>query len=356
MTNIVRIYLFSAIAMMFASCATDTITGPTPVSVINNIDFPALFIVNGESSDLYVLNLNTNNIVGKVNLTGAKYPHHISMNKDKSLIAITCVNKDLSMGHTHGEPDSNGYTIFVLKTADGSVSRTISAEMMPHAARFSQLADEYWIGEPADVESNIKILNSASTVSMSSWPVKNFVACGGDIRDMEFNTTGKYLYTVNAGTSNVSVISTQKKEVETTFPLTGNPSAISAGFDNKMYVSCETGKLITIIDVATNTLEGNIDLGFKPSYSAFNATTGNLWVNDPDAGNTYVYEKITGVWKKKTQFVTGKGAHQIVFSKANIAFISNELDASVSLIDAVKLEKIKNVTVGSKPNGLIIKE
>lgn len=356
MKSTIKILLFSLIALIVASCATETATSPTPVSVINKIDFPALFIVNGESSDLYVLNLNTNNLAGKINLTGAKYPHHISMNRDKSLIAITCVNKDLSMGHAHSEPDTNGYTIFVLNTADGSVSRTISALTMPHAARFSQLADEYWIGEPDEMESNINILNTNSSSSMSAWPSKAMVACGGDIKDMEFSTTGKYVYTVNAGTSNVSVVSTQLKEIVATLQLAGGPSAISAGFDNKMYVSCEDGKSITIIDVATNTIEGNIVLGFKPSYTAFNATTGHLWVNDPVAGNTFVYEKVSGQWQKKTQFATGRGAHQIIFSKANIAYISNELDASISLIDAIKLEKIKNVTVGSKPNGLIIKE
>lgn len=357
MKKMIKLFLYSVLAILVASCATETATSPTPVSVINKVYFPALFIVNGGSSDLYVLNLNTNNIEGKINLLGAKYPHHISLNKDKSLIAITCVNKDLTGGHaSHDEPDTNGYTIFVLNTADGSVSRTISATTMPHAARFSQLADEYWIGEPEEMESNIKILNTNSSSSMSAWPTKAMVSCGGDIMDMEFNTTGKYVYTVNAGTSNVSVISTQLKDLVATLPITGGPAAISAGFDNKMYVSCEDGKSITIIDVATNTIEGSITLGFKPSYTAFNSTTGHLWVNEPDAGNTHVYEKVSGVWQKKTQFVTGRGAHQIIFSKANIAFVSNELDASVSVIDAVKLTKIKNVTVGSKPNGLIIKE
>lgn len=52
-----------------------------------------------------------------------------------------------------------------------------------------------------------------------------------------------------------------------------------------------------------------------------------------------------------------KDAHAIAFTKdVTIAYVSNQGAARVSVINVATLTKLKDITVGQKPNGIVLKQ
>ena len=99
--------LMVAIGLFIASCTK--IDNAQPVLSIN---YPAAYVVNGTSSTLSIINLNTNEVANLIQLTddvsgmthngGGKflqYPHHVYLNPAKNQIAIAAPGIDLSGGH-----------------------------------------------------------------------------------------------------------------------------------------------------------------------------------------------------------------------------------------------------------------
>ena len=96
-------------------------------------------------------------------------------------------------------------------------------------------------------------------------------------------------------------------------------------------------------------------LGFMPGYAAFNGEMKELWVTDPMAGRVHWWKQDSnGKFVKGGALLTADGAHAIAF-KGMTAYITNQEAASVSVIDVMKHEKIKDIKVGEKPNGIVIK-
>jgi YVTN family beta-propeller protein len=153
----------------------------------------------------------------------------------------------------------------------------------------------------------------------------------------------------------VSCINPNSKTVIATIPVGKNPVGAWTGSDNRMYVDNEDGQSVSIIDVKTLKVVETVALGFMPGYAAFNGEMKELWVTDPMAGKVHWWKQDPS-WKfvKGGSLATADGAHAIAF-KGMIAYITNQEAASVSVVDVMKHEKIKDIKVGEKPNGIAIK-
>lgn len=79
-----------------------------------------------------------------------------------------------------------------------------------------------------------------------------------------------------------------------------------------------------------------------------------LWVTNGDDGKVVV--DMTTMDMKMGEVATGAGAHGLVFSvDGKTAFVTNQGDGSLSIID-VAGEKVRTkVTVGAKPNGIVFR-
>jgi YVTN family beta-propeller protein len=56
-------------------------------------------------------------------------------------------------------------------------------------------------------------------------------------------------------------------------------------------------------------------------------------------------------------FSAGAGAHAVGFTNdGNTAYVTNQMAASVSVINVSDHSKIKDITVGKKPNGIVLKQ
>ncbi|MDR6563740.1 MULTISPECIES: hypothetical protein [unclassified Arcicella] len=112
-----------------------------------NINYPAAYVVNGESSTVSVINLNTNEVADLVQLTDGTgtqmqgmnmgkslaFPHHIYLNASKTQVAIAAPGMDLSAGHTGGMAGMTG-KIAVLDATTGVNVKIVETPIMNHNA------------------------------------------------------------------------------------------------------------------------------------------------------------------------------------------------------------------------------
>ena len=81
-----------------------------------------------------------------------------------------------------------------------------------------------------------------------------------------------------------------------------------------------------------------------------------LWVTDPDNGLVHYYTLSGTHWVHGGSFATGAGAHAIAFSSDGMtAYVSNQMAASVSVVNVMTHLETKEITVGTKPNGILLR-
>jgi YVTN family beta-propeller protein len=327
-----------------------------------NINYPAAFIVNGESSTLSVINLNTNEVSTTIQLTDGSststhgaghtatagflaYPHHIYINTTKSQIAIAAPGVDLSAGHT-GETHVGTGKIAVLDAIKGVNVKIFEVPMSNHNAVFSPDGKELWTSQ-----SEGKILVYDAT----NYALKNTIIVGKGSAEVTFSFDGTVAFVANGEDNTVSAINPTSKAILATIPVGKNPVGAWVGADSRMYVDNEDGQTVSIIDVKTLKVVETVVLGFMPGFVAYQADMKEMWVTDPTAGKVHWWTKGTdGTMTRTGSFATGAGSHAIAFN-AMSAYVTNQEAASVSVIDIMQHKVTKTLNVGLKPNGIVIK-
>jgi YVTN family beta-propeller protein len=162
----------------------------------------------------------------------------------------------------------------------------------------------------------------------------------------------------NGGDDNVTVIDPVTKAIITTIAVGDNPVAAWQGYDGNMYVDNEDGKSVSVISVMNNIVVETIDLGFMPGSVAHNALKKELWVTDPENGSIHywTWDLALKKWMHGGFVNTGLGAHAVAFTNdGKVAYVTNQLAQTVSVIDVNTHLKLQVITVGRKPNGIVIK-
>ena len=178
---------------------------------------------------------------------------------------------------------------------------------------------------------------------------------GREPAEVTFSSDGLVAFVANGMDNTVSAINPSTKTIVATISVGKNPVGAWTGSDNRMYVDNEDGQTVSIIDVKTLKIVETIALGFMPGYAAFNGEMKELWVTDPMGGKVHYWKQDTnGKFVKSGSFSTANGAHAIAF-KGMTAYVTNQESASVSVVDVMKHEKIKDIKVGEKPNGIVIR-
>ena len=92
---------------------------------------------------------------------------------------------------------------------------------------------------------------------------------------------------------------------------------------------------------------------FTPGFAAVPPSrTNELWVTNTDAGKIVFHE--TASETRIADVTTAAGAHALAFAPDGTkAFVTNQLSASVSVIDAQTRAVETTIPVGEKPNGIV---
>ncbi len=127
---------------------------------------------------------------------------------------------------------------------------------------------------------------------------------------------------------------------------------------NWLYVTQPVVGKVAVIDTDTWKVKTNIQTGLGSSEITFQPDGRYFWVGlDKGIGGTNQTGGVTAVDPKTqrvvSQIQTGRGHHEIVFSDdSRYAYVTNEKDGTVSVIDVWKFKKIKNIKTGSRPTSL----
>jgi YVTN family beta-propeller protein len=323
-----------------------------------NINYPAAYIVNGESNTISVIDLATNSVRDTIRLMGSDncmpmWPHHLSLHNDGNMyqLAIGVPGMDLSEGHSGGMAGMKG-RVLVVDAIKGTILKDLEVPAMNHNAVYTPDGKEIWTSQ---MQMDGKVL----VYDAKNYTLKHTISAGMEPAEVTFSADGSKAYVANGGDNTVTVINAATKAVITTIPVEADPVGAWVGYDGKMYVDNEKGESISVIDVAADTVVQVIPLGFMPGSVAHNAIRKELWVTDPNNSSVHYFTWDAGgdQWVHGGVFSAGAGAHAVAFTNdGNTAYVTNQMAASVSVINVPGHSKIKDVPVGKKPNGIIIKQ
>ncbi len=334
--------IFIAIITINSSCKKDEID--------TSISYPALYVVNGTSNNLSVIELSTNSVKRTINLNNAPYPHHVSLSPDKKYIAVAIAGIDLSAGHSgHG---TGGVTkVMILDAVTGEIHHEIGLLHLPHNAAFSPSGTELWIPQADTIQGTVFVYNT------SSYAFINTINVGKSPSEISFSFDGSMAFVANTMDGTVTMVDPVSKAIMATITVGEDPVGAWPAPNGKMYVDNETSMTISEIDVATASVISTINLGFMPAYVAYSTHHSELWISDATNGKIAFFENMAGVWTPAGSLTTGTNAHAIVFNKeGTIAYVSNQGANTISVIDVVNHAKLQDISVGNKPNGMAIKD
>ena len=119
---------------------------------------------------------------------------------------------------------------------------------------------------------------------------------------------------------------------------------------DRVFVSMPSVNQIAAIDAMTFRLVRNIGTGGKPGRVAVQPDGKYLWValdSSADDGGVLAIE--TSTLAIAARIPTGKGRHEMAFDENQNVYVTNQDDATVSVISAAKLAKVKDLPAGKLP-------
>lgn len=334
----------------------------TPTTPELNINYPAAYVVNGESNTISVIRLSDNTVTETIKLgemsdpghggmnmtTGISWPHHIYINSAKTQLAIGVPGMDLSGGHTGGMMGMTG-KVAIVDAVKGTITKVIDLPVSNHNAIFSPNGTEIWT-------SQMQEMGKVLVYDATTYTLKNTIDVKMEPAEVTFSSDGSMAFVANGGSDTVTVISVANKTVMGQVEVGDDPVGAWTGADGNMYVDNEVGQSITVIKVSDMSIVTTIALGFMPGMAAYNNAMSELWVTDPDNGKVHWYTKSGSTYTHGGEFSTGSGAHAIAFNSDGMtAYVTNQSAANVSVVDVMNHSETKEITVGTKPNGITIK-
>src|SRR5690606_28474617 len=112
----------AAISLAVAACAdvgppggggdaTNVTSTPIPA-----VSFDAVYVVNGESSSITVIDAESNTVAGTIALEGVRYPYTVSVSPDRALLALAVPGFAMSsgqLGHAGHAASTRGYVVLI---------------------------------------------------------------------------------------------------------------------------------------------------------------------------------------------------------------------------------------------------
>jgi YVTN family beta-propeller protein len=359
------------IAVLFSSCKKD---GTATDSNVASVNFDAAYVVNGESNSISVINLSTNKVDKTIDLPQFQassgmgmmgsggmmnmWPYQISLSPDKSKIAVSFPGSDFNGGagmmlssFTSGSMMS-GTTqgkIVILDAVSGEILKEIALDGIAFNAVFSPDGKELWTALMMTT-GKVKVFDA------NTYALLNTITVGQMPAEVSFSDDGKKVFVANGMSNSVSVIDAATKLVLETAAVGNYPVGAWPGMGGMMYVDNEKGQSISMMNSATNMMTSTLQLGFTPGTIASNTMMNQMWVSDPTGSKVHMWTNTSTGYVVGGTVTVGSGASAIAFNKAGTTcYVTNQNEGTVSVVDVATLKEMMKITVGKKPNGIVIR-
>ncbi|MFA5814943.1 MAG: cytochrome D1 domain-containing protein [Bacteroidales bacterium] len=384
--------VMAIVAVIFVSCKKEIDNS----NVVAKIDFPAAYVVNGQSNSISVIDLTKEEVARTIYLNdsssimhagtmmeggmnmgsgGNMWPHHIYMSPDKSRLALAMPGMDFSGGHNmwgdststgnsgsghnghHGDSTSIGTgidmnmmgRIYIIDAVTGKTLKIIQTLGMTHNAIFSPDGKEIWTALMM-TGGKVQVFDAVS------YQIIKTITVGQMPAEVTFSNDGTKVFVANGMSDNVTVIDAATKQVIDTIRVGDDPVGAWSGMNGMMYVDNEGGMSINMINSMNMSMMDSISLGFTPGMVAFYSKINELWVTDPDQGRVHYWMIQGSNYNHGGSFEVGWGAHAFAFnSDSSKCYVTNQEEGTVSVINVSQHKEIKKITVGLKPNGIVVR-
>lgn len=284
-----------------------------------------------------------------MSMMGMAWPHHLSLSPDRKKIAVAFPGMDLSGGHD-AIPSSMGGGVAVFDAITGTILASVSLPQMNHNAVWSPDGKTVWTSQMMN-SGKVLILDGLSLARIDSINVGEMPA------EITFDTDGTKAFVANGMSGTVSVIDLATKSIVRTIKVGAEPVGAWQAMGGHMYVDNEIGKSIYHIHKDSSSVLDSIQLGFTPGMAQMHNATSKLWVSDVDNGRIVCFKHDSTGWHRTDSISTGAGAHAVSFTKDGTqAWVTNQMAGTISIINTITTAKIKDIPVGTKPNGIVLRE
>ncbi len=361
-------------SILFFSCQKDGATGTN----LTPLNFDAAYVVNGESNTISVINLSSNTVDKTISLPMLQsssvagmmgsgmvnmWPHQISLSPNKSKMVISFPGSDFNggsrmmlssftsgsmMGNLSASLQTQG-KILILDAVTGATIKELTLDGIAYNAVYSPDGKELWTAIMLPV-------GKVEVFDASSYALLNTIVVGQMPAEVSFSDDGRKVFVANGMSNNVTVIDAFTKQIlETT--TTGNyPIGAWPGMGDMMYVDNEKDQTINMMNSTTGMIAGTVQLGFTPGMVAVNTMMNQMWVTDPNGNKVHVWTMTGNGYVQGGTVTVGNGASAIAFSKdGSTCYVTNQGDGTVSVINIVNMKEIMKITVGKKPNSIVMR-
>ena len=341
-----KLLFFIALTLVSASCTKDK---TQPIVIEDN---SVAYVINAKDNSISVVDISENLVLDVINLPNANFPFHIYISPDKSLLAVSVTNVDLSNGFptTFFNSYSSGNKVLVIDTETKAIVNEISLNQLASNAIFSPNGKELWIGQADDVQSKMLIYKVAD------WRLQNTINLGKGLAEITFCTDGDMSFTCTSGEDSVQMYNAFDKSFLMNSGLSLHPIGAFPSDHHTSFIICDGNN--TVFEVNADNCEtiDTISLTFKPAHINYNSSKSEMWMSDVTNNKIHWFKEINSHWSEQGSLSVGTNPRWTSFSEdGSKAFIANQNSNSMSIINVSDHSILNTISVGQSPSSIAFK-
>lgn len=293
-----------------------------------------------------VIDIGSWTVAGKVKLASAFHPHHLGLSPDGTRVTVGAPGSDFSAGHSgHGSDAATG-ALFVMdgRTGDVLVQTTVpgtahNLAFLPDGASLVYALAERGVLQTADAAT----LAATGSIDVGKAPLEVTPAGGGNL-----------VLVSNSGAGTIAVVDVGTKRVTKTIPVGMNPIAAWMGGDGRAYVTSESDRKLSVIDVSSLSVRATSDLQGTPGQVITTADGKEVWVAYEDRGKVAIFAAAD--LRPLAEITVGQRPHGLVLSTdGSRVFVTDETAGKVYEVEVVSRAVTRSLDVGGAPNGILLR-
>jgi YVTN family beta-propeller protein len=304
----------------------------------------ALFVALGTNGGVAAVDVDAWTLAGTVHLSGTYFPHHLSLSPDRARLAIAAPTSDLSGGHGGAGHGGGGGALFILNTRTGDVVAQTLAGGTAHNLAYLAGGETVVFGL---MEHGMIHFANASDLSFT-----DVVEVGAAPLEATPSAAGDKILVANSGDGTISVVDVGTYAVEKVLTVGSNPIGAWLGSDGRAYVTSESDKKLSAIDLATYTVVATVDLPGTPGQAATAANGSEVWIPMEDLAKIVVLRQAD--LSVAGEIAVGARPHGLALSPNGASvYLTDETTGEVIELDAASRGVRRRLTVGGAPNGIV---
>ncbi|GAA0912538.1 serine/threonine-protein kinase [Streptomyces thermoalcalitolerans] len=179
------------------------------------------------------------------------------------------------------------------------------------------------------------------------------IRVGGHPEEVAVSPDGRRAYVTNERSGSVSVIDTATNKVDGTIPVGSFPKGVEVSPDgHRAYVANLGSGSVSVIDTATNKVDSTVPVGRQPDGVAVSPGDGSqVYVTNGRSGSVSVIDTETN--KVDSTIPVGSSPAGVAMSPdGRRAYVANLGSGSVSVIDTATNKVSRTIPVGRSPQGV----